>query len=474
MMMAYLFAVGLGSVIALSDWRMGLAVAIILDCVRDPIRKMLPGEPTLVSFVICLIWGAAFVRVFFGGDRTLMFVRSRFPWIQKSMVLVVIGLIPGAMLSIILYQNGFLLAGLGSASYAAPLIGLALGAAFVSEPKRLNQLMKLYVIVNSIALTGCLAEWNGWDWPALGGMEGFNWIRYIEDGQVNLISGFFRSPDMAGFHAANAMMVSAMLILRTLDMRRKLKVSPLWMSTLVWCSIPLILCGRRKMMIIPVVFVVAYLLYLQLATSRKVGPIVGFMFVITLMTGLVLSIWRDEDSLQNHQAYVGTTVTDAVPRLQDNVIGGVATTLRQSGMFGSGLGVATQGAQHLSPSARRKSRAWQEDGVSRLFKELGVPGVLFITFAAFILSTNCLKAIKAQRYVQLQDVQAAAFSVVMGNGASFVISHQHFSGDPANALWVLLFGGVFVGTLAMGIATKRREMPTTSVHRQPAKLARGI
>ena len=134
MMMAYLFAVGLGSVIALSDWRMGLAVAIILDCVRDPIRKMLPGEPTLVSFVICLIWGAAFVRVFFGGDRTLMFVRSRFPWIQKSMVLVVIGLIPGAMLSIILYQNGFLLAGLGSASYAAPLIGLALGAAFVSEP----------------------------------------------------------------------------------------------------------------------------------------------------------------------------------------------------------------------------------------------------------------------------------------------------------------------------------------------------
>ncbi|MCS7471461.1 hypothetical protein NZK35_32845 [Stieleria sp. ICT_E10.1] len=359
-----------------------------------------------------------------------------------------LGLIPGAVLSLALYQNGILLAGLGFISYAAPLLGIALGAALAFELRYLKRLLEIYVIVNSIALIGSVAEYLMWDWPALGGLKGFEWIRHMPGVIVRLISGFFRSPDIAGFHAANTMMVSAVLLLNRGDkvgLRRR--INPLWLSTAIWSAVPLLLCGRRKMLIMPVIFIIAYLMYIQLAARRSVAQVLGYIILIVMIGAIPLAIYRDEEGLEDHQAYYATTISDVAPRLKDNVAGSVIGTLKQSGLMGSGLGVATQGAQHFAVEARYG--VWQEDGVSRLFKELGVPGVVLISIAIWMVLRHCRREIRRQRYLPLIELQALVFALVMANVASFVASHQHFSGDPANALWVLLFGGVFVGTLAL-------------------------
>ena len=452
----FLVAIAIGCVVAISDWRKGLLVAIVLDCVRDPVRKLTPDEPTVLTYIVCLVWGSAFLNLFLSGDRGLQFVRWRFPWLEKACTIFLIGLIPGAIISIASYQNGFVLAGLGGASYGAPLLGIALGVALAATPQYFEKLLKLYVIVNSVALVGSVAEWADWGWPAMGGLEGFEWIRHMPGVIVRLISGFFRSPDIAGFHAANAMMVSAMLLLpRTASTYGIRRINPGWVVTLIWCAVPLILCGRRKMLIMPIVFLVAYLLYMQIMAKRKMGHIVAYMLVIGFLVVGALSFWRDEDSLQDHQAYLATTVTDAVPRAQENIGGGVIVTLRQSGVLGSGLGVATQGAQHFAVDAAARKGVWQEDGVSRLFKELGLPGVILFGVAFASVLKNCRIAIRYQKSAVLEETQGMSFAIVAANLSSFVVSHQHFSGDPANALWVLMFTGIFIGSLSLGITNSR-------------------
>ena len=445
----FYIVVAVGAMFAITDWRYGLTIAIVLDCFRDPVRKLSEGEPTLVTYCVGVVWAASFVNLFAGHHSGLRKVRRRFPWLERAITWYVIGLIPGAVISLALYQNGVMLAALGFISYAAPLLGVALGVALAFELRHLKRLLQIYVILNSIAFVGSIAEWLRWDWMALGGLQGFEWIRHMPGVIVRLISGFFRSPDIAGFHAANALMVSAILLLNRGDQpRMRRRINPLWLSTAVWSVVPLLLCGRRKMLIMPVVFVAAYLLYLQIAARRNVVQMLGYITVIVAIAAVPLAIYRDEEGLEDHQAYYATTISDVAPRLKENVGMGVLGTLRQSGLMGSGLGVATQGAQHFAIEERRN--VWQEDGVSRLFKELGIPGVILISVSALILLNRGRREIRRQKLLPLIELQALFFALVLANLASFVASHQHFSGDPANALWVLLFGGVFVGSLAIG------------------------
>lgn len=444
----FFIVVAIGALFAITDWRSGLLIAIVLDCFRDPVRKLSDGEPTMVTYCVCVIWAAAFVNLFFGNHAGLQKVRQRFPWLQRAITWYVLGLIPGAVVSLSLYQNGVLLAGLGFASYAAPLLGIALGVALAFELKLLKRLLQVYVIVNCIALTGTVAEWLEWDWPALGGLKDFEWIRHMPGVIVRLISGFFRSPDIAGFHAANAMMVSVILLLNRGDqpgLRRR--INPLWLSTAIWSVLPLLLCGRRKMLIMPVIFIMAYLLYIQIAARRNVMQVIGYVTLIVAIAAVPLVIYRDEEGLEDHQAYYATTLSDVAPRLKQNVAMGVVGTVRQSGLMGSGLGVATQGAQHFAIEERRN--VWQEDGISRLFKELGIPGVILVSIGIWILLNNIRKQVRRQSLLPLIELQALFFALVTANLASFIASHQHFSGDPANALWVLVCAGVFIGSLAI-------------------------
>ncbi|MEM7292827.1 MAG: hypothetical protein AAF420_05435, partial [Pseudomonadota bacterium] len=219
---------------------------------------------------------------------------------------------PGAALSVGLYQNGLILASLGFASYAAPLLGIALGAALAFQLRSLKRLLQLYVIANSIALVGSVAEWLDWDWMGLGGLAGFEWVRHMPGVIVPLISGFFRSPDIAGFHAANAFMVSIILLLNRGDKPGlKRRLNPLWLSTAIWTVVPLLLCGRRKMLILPVLFIVAYLLYLQLAARRSVLRIFGYIALIAGIIAAPLFFYRDEESMKDHEEYYATTLTDA-------------------------------------------------------------------------------------------------------------------------------------------------------------------
>ncbi len=121
-------------------------------------------------------------------------------------------------------------------------------------------------------------------------------------------------------------------------------------------------------------------------------------------------------------------------------------TVKQVGILGAGLGTATQGRYYLGIQTSRSQRGWQEDGVSRLFMEFGLPGVLMLGMAGMLMIKvlyDSLKLVPATSTVQA--LQIGMLSCVMGNAASFAISHQQYSGDPVSALMVTIMAGIVLG-----------------------------
>ncbi len=170
----------------------------------------------------------------------------------------------------------------------------------------------------------------------------------------------------------------------------------------------------------------------------------------------------DENSdLDHHQIYLSTTIYDIVPKLYEHSFQGSIVTINQSGLLGSGLGVVTQGAQYAGVD---RTKAWQEDGVSRLFKELGVVGVFFFVFAGIQYAREAVRAfgmkIKEQVRVILQN---AGIAIFIANAACFAVSHQHISGDAANGILPLLFLGGLFGHILGEQRTARRAVQTMTL-----------
>ncbi len=112
--------------------------------------------------------------------------------------------------------------------------------------------------------------------------------------------------------------------------------------------------------------------------------------------------------------------------------------------MGDGLGSATQG--RYDAGVRTTRRGWQEDGASRLFKELGLVGVLLVGIAAVLFAQALIRAVKlTPPWHSVADRQLCLLSLVLANLCCFIASHQVYSGDPASSLFVVLLLGMVFG-----------------------------
>jgi hypothetical protein len=122
---------------------------------------------------------------------------------------------------------------------------------------------------------------------------------------------------------------------------------------------------------------------------------------------------------------------------------GAIGTVEEHGILGCGLGTATQGAQYLDIPGIAYGRkgngiyAWQEDGLSRLVMELGVIGTVLMLVAGALLVRAAVKAVrKTPPGGETYLLAAGLAGVLAANLASFIVSHQAYSGDPSTILIV--------------------------------------
>ncbi|MCA9049845.1 MAG: hypothetical protein KDA89_14015 [Planctomycetaceae bacterium] len=425
-----------GVLLALGNWRAAVYAGLLVDVLRDPVRKLIPMQPVLITLSGAALWLVIVLSAVLQERSDLRAMFRSYGRLRTSWHLLLIALLPAAGVSVISYQRGWIMASIGAASYLIPALGIAAGFAVARKPDAVVSILRFYVVVNAVMLFGVILEYLNADIPGLGGID-MVWIRYRPGYIVNLMSGWYRSPDIMGLHAAHVIMFSLLLAVVEKDARRGV-----WLGPAVWAAVCILLSGRRKMIGIPLIFLSVYLLLGLLLRVTRISRLAGVFLLSVLISGAVLLFVWVPDEASNYTEYAASLFTEGGGRANDLILVGTIYTLKQSGIIGAGLGTATQGRYYANIGTGEYG-GWQEDGISRLFLEFGLPGVLLLSCALIVLLSTllgCLNRLPPKSRLIL--LQLGLFGVVVGNAASYAISHQQFSGDPVNALMVTMVVGM--------------------------------
>ena len=446
--------------VALWDWRKGLYAGLVIDILRDVARKAVDGNSVAITLSGCAVWGVVIVACVLKERRSVRRLLVNYPHFKNASIGVLVALIPAAALSTLLYDRGWILAGLGAASYLTPLAGICVGYCCLRSSEEVLSLFRTYCILNGLFLSGVALEYSGIESPLLGGIN-YDWIRYRTGYIVDLMCGFYRSPDIMGLHAAHVVMFSIVLATRESRGRRCV-----WFLPALFASFCILVSGRRKMIGIPIVFLVSFVCIGVLRRIQNINRIVATTGALACIgTILGVAFWKPGSEAE-YTDFAATLVTEGAVRTNEIIVGSASSTLAQSGFFGAGLGSATQGAYYAGVSRGGALGGWQEDGLGRLLFEFGVPGVLILSVAGLFGMTAVAQAVqRVPCRSSTQFVQIALLSVILGDAASFMISHQQFSGDPVSASMVtILLGGILVlGEPAPRRATQLKRTRSDSI-----------
>jgi hypothetical protein len=193
---------------------------------------------------------------------------------------------------------------------------------------------------------------------------------------------------------------------------------------------------------VPLVFVASLLTLAWFYGVNRIGKFATIIAVSVAMGGGLGVFVLATDQADDYTEYASSLFTEGAGRGSDIIVGSTISTLMSVGILGGGLGSATQGRYYVSEGVG-STRGWQEDGVSRLFAEFGVIGVLLLLVAILHVLRSAGKSLRmVPPSSDLKILQLGLVSIVVGNIASFCISHQQYSGDPVNALIVTVMVGM--------------------------------
>jgi hypothetical protein len=198
--------------------------------------------------------------------------------------------------------------------------------------------------------------------------------------------------------------------------------------------VALLLAGRRKMAVMPLVFFATWLVG-GLRGRRRPVALAAFVAAI-LVAWLPLRALQRSPQAPEIVKYLAWTADDTLERAFAGVRGAWGTK-RTAGMLGHGLGTATQGRYYFPAVG---PRLWQEDGLGRTLAESGVLGTVLLLGALVCLGLATRTAMacdSAHRSLRLPLV-----GVVLANLACYAVSHQLYSGDPTVAATVGLCLGL--------------------------------
>jgi hypothetical protein len=453
----FFLLVAIGTLAAAFNWRHGLLFCYLIGVLQDPMRKAVEGRS--VYFVLSFV--PVYVAMFGNLAATQADVWRLFrdyPAFRRALALLlgVIGL--GAGVTLTSYGIGTLpLVVLGLLGYLGALPAMAIGYSWVLGPSQLRRVLCVAGVISALALVGSVYEYWGYKWEVLGNLNRQDWIHTFGFGkQVRMISGFFRSPEIMGWHGATVAMIGLTLFLTARD--RLLAAG--WLGMGAWGFVCTLLSGRRKMLLMVLVF--AVVLVLRLARSRRPG------LALPLLVGgvcllLAVVFFATQLDLEGGYVELGATTLPSTPqRLEGTSYGAVLETMRQIGVMGYGLGTVSQGAQHLHIE---RPETWQEGGVAKVMGELGLPGLLVFFYGGCVLLLACLTALRVSlRFADWSLLSTCLFAAVVANACCFVAGQQLY-GDP----FTLFLVGLLLGFLLSStrLASRRPAAVRSTVHRQP-------
>ena len=437
--------VAVSCLVALVNWRWGILAAVVVSFLQDPLRKMVPGAPAYMVMVSSPIWLCSLVSAGIGGQLSIQRFLNSFPRLGKWARIFAAYLLVPAAISATYGRNSWIITLLGTFVYSVMFLMLVAGWSFPHRGFSLQRFLVFYGIVAALMLAGGPLEALGYqDATPLIGTEalGHVWVTHRTGVAVHMLAGFFRSPDVMGWHAALVFMVGVILAFRSKGSARWF-----WVAVAVWGVLNIWLCGRRKMLSMLPIFCGCFALFVF--RFKRVQKILSASGTTLLILGLgwylISSLFYDAAV---EQFYL-TAFTEAEEQIHRHGVQAVVGTVRQAGFWGYGLGMSQQGVHNI-PNVEMPL-LWQESGPGKLVAELGIPGnVLYLALGAvfFITAYHVVRRTHGQSTF---DLAAGLFSVLVANVASSVVSAQVF-GDPFVAFLLSFLAGLLLSTARHGPA----------------------
>src|SRR5438270_10901070 len=205
----------LSASVTLVDWRRGWLLAILCGVLQDPARKLTPGTPVIMSISIVLIY----IVVIFSAQVTLQRhareFTKRFQTIYGALIFVFGFLFLAAINGLITFRiDQWKAPAMSFFLYCAPLPAVIIGYAYLQREEQLFGLFRFYAVVTSIAMIGTPLEYFRIDWRALGTVAFGENLRFMTGLSIRLLSGFYRAPDIMGWHAAMLTMIGLIMTIR--------------------------------------------------------------------------------------------------------------------------------------------------------------------------------------------------------------------------------------------------------------------
>lgn len=462
----------LAALVAMSNWRRGLALALITAIVQDPLRKLTPDEPVyLVVFTGVVFLAACAGSLFSGVPLAPSSIHDWRRTLSLPVTLLLILICVQAVRSYLLFNN-VMLPAIGLLTYliAVPAVVFAYQFAVRGGPGAIKGFLKLYAVCMLAALTTVYLEYAGFDWPIFGEV-GAGLTIYNLGTVMKAHSGLFRASEIAAWHAATC---ACFLVL--LATERKLDGRTVLFAAIVLAFVVGVgvLTGRRKMLVEIVIFVSVYAALLayfkgeatKLAFAAIGIGLVAYVGLVAFSEPETATIYAQEPS--DYQLYLmrsKSVFADVPDRVMELGIAPVTWAYDQFGLFGAGLGVGTQGTQYFGGGGGIAGAA--EGGLGKIMLELGAPGLVLIVWLGIVFWRHVVRIMRlaAATSPSLARLSFGLMAFLVANVSAFSVATQAF-GD----IFVLLMLGSTIGFLLAIPVLVRRQQPVPA----PAGIGTGI
>lgn len=435
--------VAAGVVASLADYRLGLVLVVIGGLLQDPVRKVMDGQSPYWMGLVFVIFAATLAGALAAGPHR-WWRRPDWRPLRRATELFLAVLALQAVVTL-LRTGSLLLIGIGAAAYLGPIVAVVLGSWAGATRKTIIRFLVTYALCVAAMASGIVLWQAGYRWTALKtiGVElvVYDW----QLGAIALPSGFFRAPEVASWHCATAACVAIILAASGRTSRARWLALGGLATFLFWA---VLVAGRRKGIAEAVIFV-AFFGVLQVWVRGRLGRFGGAVLVAVVLGAFVFQRYGLTERVEGQLGSMSERSGEGGGPF-GRIVGSftsLPSVVRVAGVFGTGLGTGTQGAQHF----RSTQESWgiiSESGLARLVAELGVPGAAI----ALLLVFRLLKGLR-RRLPSLQGAGAEDPSLTLGlmalvgaNAVVFVSAHQIF-GDPL----VYIFLGVSIGFVVAGL-----------------------
>jgi len=446
------------------NWRDGLVMTVIIGYLQDPIRKLVPDQPStfsgmvLVAFMLCL---AVMVEKADGrmGLRTMFWATPE----MQDWVPLYFGLIALQAVNSFLRFGDLSLTGLGMAFYVAPAVALWVGFQVGNSPSLLKKMLVTYLILCTLFGLTAFLDFRGLQHPLMNEVgEGI--LITFEGFSAQGVSGFWRTSEVAGWHLAAGACIAITLAASSRNRTNQIVLVVLAVF-LAYLTIP---TGRRKSLVLVLAFFAFYmLLFSRKATPASREQVFSSLFGSAALAYAGYALFLISMKGDGFEIYLNRALTardDLFSRFNDQGLSALTRGIEISQGFGLGVGAgANLGNIQISSEATAARRSItslsfaSEGGGGRIVSELGLPGlVIGGGIALLFLSTlwrnfRILERLPGSIGYLLLGLVAFGLANIV-----FFFSASQVYGDP----FILLMLGICFGAfLAVPSLIARQQLP---------------